>query len=58
MDKKQGSGEKNGVCWTSDLTVVCLKVLEHVEEDALYDVHDFAVVFPDGHLKVQSSELT
>ena len=58
MDRRLGSGEKSDISWVSDLTVVFLEVLEHVEKNALYDVHDFAVVFPDGHLKVQSSKLT
>ena len=39
-------------------TVLAVETVEDVDKELVNDVHDFIVVLVDGHLKIQSSELT
>ncbi|KAA6417000.1 MAG: hypothetical protein FRX49_07547 [Trebouxia sp. A1-2] len=39
-------------------TVLAVETIENVHKELVNDIHDFIVVLIDGHLKIQSSELT
>ncbi len=39
-------------------TVLAVETVEDVDKELVNDIHDFIVVLIDGHLKIQSSELT
>ena len=46
--------------WQKDKTrtVFAIETVEDVDKELVNNVHDFIVVLVDGHLKIQSSELT
>ncbi len=39
-------------------TVLAVETVEDVDKELVDDIHDFIIVLVDGHLKIQSSELT